>query len=213
MPAFDITSGDVVRHVTYCTAGGQVSTNSRDYQLVQVTGGTVISSGDFLITRDGLFSAAYSAALSSEADYYGSQLYKRTPVGPAPRPDQINVNPAPGTFGAGLLPTQTCGLISLYTAIMGKTGQGRFYMPFPSTVANTAPGGLSGGYLTALNDFIPLLTDNITITSAGATGLFRPCLYVPGGAPPKFIYSGTPRTAWATQRKRGAFGKTNSLPF
>jgi len=213
MPQFDIISGDVVRHVTYCTAGGQVSTNARDYQLVQITGGVTISSSDFLTTRDPLFAAGYSSCLSLEASYYGSQLYKRTPVGPAPRPDQINVNPAVGTFGAGLLPTQTCGLISLYTATLGKTGQGRFYMPFPSPEAMTVPGGVSNPYYTVLNDFIDLLTLNVTITTGGATGLFRPCLYVPGGPPPKMIYKGVPRLGWATQRKRGAFGKTNNLPF
>jgi len=213
MPQFDIISGDVVRAVSYCTAGGQVSTNSRDWQLVQVTGGTVISSSDFLTTYDNLTAVDFKSALSSDADYYGAQLYKRTPVGPAPRPDHINVSGGPGTYAAGLLPTQTCGLISLYTALLGRSGQGRMYVPFPSSTAVTATGGVAAGYLTVLNTMAGFYMNNLTILSAGATGLFRPCLYTPGGPAPRFIYSAIERTGWATQRKRGAYGKLNNLPF
>src|SRR5215211_320458 len=97
VPSFDIISGDVVRAVSYCTVPGQVAVNSRDWQLVQVTGGTTISSGDFLIEYEATTATDYKAILSEEAQFYGTQLYKRTPVGPAPRPDGINVNGGPGT--------------------------------------------------------------------------------------------------------------------
>jgi hypothetical protein len=49
--------------------------------------------------------------------------------------------------------------------------------------------------------------------AAGVDYTITPVFYKPGAAQPYTITSFISRTEFATQRKRGAFGSLNSLPF
>lgn len=210
---FNVVSGGVVRHVMYCTIPGQVSSTKRDWQCTNITGGTSIGSSDILVDLDLMAATLFTDAISNEATYYGSLLYYQTPVGTPPRPESTTGNSGIGINVSPLLPTQTCGLVSLYSNDLGKTGQGRIYVPFPYIAAIDVDGSPDAGYIAGLNNFVTAFTTPRNIVSGGATGTFAPCLYTPGGPPPKFLTSGIVRDAWATQRRRGDFGRLNANPF
>jgi hypothetical protein len=210
--AFSVVIGGVVKVVAYCKVPGQVSATAREWQLTNITGGTSISSTDIAPYFDDFFLSNLVPMLGDGADYYGCQVYYLTPTPPLPRPEPI-VDTVPGTGGVGILPTQTSGLISLYSNDLGRSGQGRVYVPFPAPGDANDDGTPTAGYMTKLNALKNALTTNQTVPSGGAVGTFSPVLYVPGGPPPKLITYGIARDAWATQRRRGAYGRVNANPF
>lgn len=212
--SFNVVSGGVVRHISYCTLLGQTAVVKRDWQCTLITGGSNIDSGSILADFALAMSGFLKDLMTEDALYYGAQLYYQTPVGPKPRPESSIAHQGPGNEAAHALPTQDCLLLSLYTDILGKTGQGRTYTPFPSTNflgidAHPDP-VVVVPRLDNLGDF--LLAPRI-VTNGGISATFRCSLYVPGGAPPKPFTSYISRTAWATQRKRGDYGRLNKAPF
>lgn len=211
--AFNVVVGGVVRHVAYCTIPGQTSACKRDWQCVSITGASAIGSDDVLATLDGNVASHFKDCMSFRATYYGSQLYYQTPVGPRPRPSSTTVNQGIGSDAGDLLPTQSCGLIALYTDTLGKTGQGRVYTPFPAQDSIDSTGTPDALFLVDLDAFGIVLTSAFNVVVGAVTASFVPVLYVPGGPPPKPIIRYQVRDAFATQRRRGAFGRLNANPF
>jgi len=213
MPNFTMPIGSVVAAVTVCQVAGQISTNTRKWQLTQLTGASTFQSADFLNQYDLDMSLLMIPPLSNSATYYGTMLYLKNPLTTAPRPDTISINTGPGTGGVGLMPTQACGIISFYTNLLGKQGQGRMYVPFPSPDSLSVDGSPTIGYQNDLDTLGNFLRTDIILTPPGLSARFAPVMYQGGVAPSLFITSMKSHNAFATQRRRGAFGKTNSLPF
>ena len=213
MPSFQVVIGDVLRSAVYCQAYNQVSVNTRDWQVTQIVGTSTLWSTDITIGLDQSFASLMKPMLSAFSTYYGVQLYKRTPVGAAPRPDGTHANAGPGTASGNNLPTQTCGLISLYSMVLGPSGQGRFYMPFPAVSHSETNATPTASYLNLLAALGYFLSTPETYVNAGVSITLTPCLYQPGGAPPREIEEYIARDAWATQRRRGSYGKGNKVPF
>lgn len=213
MPVFSFPIGSVLRVVTICTVPGQISANTRKWQLTELTGGASFTSTDFLADHEAGMAAAMIPLLSSSAAYYGSQVYLENPIGAPPRPDSDATLAGAGTAGAGLAPTQVAGLLSLYTATLGKTGQGRFYIPFPWIDDVSTDGTPTVGYQTNTETLGSFLTTDRVMVVGAVTGRFAPVMYPGGAAPIKFITGYKTHNAWATQRRRGSFGRTNVTPF
>lgn len=213
MPAFSFPVGTVLKAETVCTVPGQISVMVHKFQMTSLTGSTTFNSTDFLNQYDLDMFTNLGPLISNEATYYGTQVRVMNPIGPPPRPDNTVANTAPGTGGAGLMPTQASGLISWYTDLLGKQGQGRTYIPFPSPTQNATDGTPIAGYISMLGNLASYLRNNIVITVGGIAGTFEKVLYQGGIATPLFVDNATLRDAWATQRRRGAYGKANKNPW
>jgi len=211
--AYSIPIGGIVRHTVYTTIPGQAATNTRKWQLFNLSTGTDFLSTPVLNFLDTSWSTFLTPNMSSDALYYGSMMYLMNPIGPPPRPETTVVNQMAGSAGAGLLPGQTSGLISLYTSTLGKIGQGRVYVPFPCPDDNAADGTPTAGYVTRLADLSVFLSEDFTLTVGAQTATFKPCLYRGGTDAPRFIINATNNDAWATQRRRGSYGRLNKAPF
>jgi len=211
--SFNVLIGGVVRHITYCTYPSQVATNKRDWQCVSLTGGSSVGSAATITELDTLFAGLVKPCMTADADYYGSQLYYQTPVGAPPRPESFIGNAGPGSDAGEALPLQTSGLISLYSDTLGKTGQGRIYVPFPSIDSQGTDSTPDALYNVDLSNLATSLITPRTVTDGAVTAIFNPVLYKPGGAPPLQLTRAVPRDAWATQRRRGNFGRVNNRPF
>jgi len=211
--AFNIVSGGVIRHVMYSTVPGQVSVTKRDYQCVSISGGSAINSDTVLAHLETTFANLMKDCMSNQATYYGSQLYYQTPVGARPRPSSSTLEQGVGSDAGDLLPTQTTGLISLYSDTLGKAGQGRVYVPFPAQDSIDSLGSPDALYLVDLTNLGTQLVSPQAVIAGGITATFVPVLYIPGGTPPKPIIKFIVRDAFATQRRRGAFGRLNAAPF
>lgn len=213
MPAFPIPIGGIVKALTYCTIPGQTSVNTHKWQLTSLTSGSSFSSAGFTADYDTAMAALYAVLLATQATYYGTQVYLMNPIGLPPRPDSTSANVTSGTGGAGLLPTQTSGLISLRSSTLGKIGAGRSYIPFPYIDAAQTDGTPTTAYTDKLVDLGTFLRSNLLVIQGGVTGTFRPCLYRGGADTPRFIEEELSADAWATQRKRGSYGRSNKTPF
>lgn len=213
MPDYAIPIGGVVRCPTYCTVPGQVGTNSHKWQLTSLSSGSTFSAQSFVGAYDTSMQALYLPLLSIDATYYGTQAYLMNPIGLPPRPAEFNGNMAVGTGGAGLLPKQSSGIISLRSSTLGKIGSGRTYIPFPPIDANDSDGTPTALYIAALDDLGNFLKVPQLVIAGGITATFRLCLYQGGTDTPRFIESAVSRNAWATQRRRSDFGRLNANPF
>jgi hypothetical protein len=126
-----------------------------------------------------------------------------------------------GTAGAVHLPKQTCGLISYVDGLSGRAHRGRMYVPFPSSADNVADGVPTVGYVVNLGALLTALLVPIIVVGAGGNTTIQPGLYhrAKVGPPPVpqsiTILSGppTPSTLWATQRRRGDYGRPNRAPL
>lgn len=213
MPTFSFPIGSVLRTVTWCTAPGQVATNTHKWQMTSLTGASVFNTLDFTSTYDTQLAALYFPLLSNDANYYGTQVYLANPIGAAPRPDTSNANFAAGTGGAGLMPTQVSPIIAFYTNLLGKQGQGRTYLPFPPPASLQTNGTPAPAYTLLLGALSNFLTTPLVIAAGGGvTATFTPVLYQGGPAAALPILSAAVRDAFATQRRRGAFGRANPSP-
>lgn len=213
MPDYAIPIGGVVRCPTYCQIPGQVGTNTHKLQLVSLSSGTSFSAQSFIGAYDSFMVGFYVPLISSGASYYGSQAYLMNPIGLPPRPADFNGNAGPGGGGAGFLPSQTAGIISLKSTTLGKIGAGRTYIPFPSPTVNDADGTPTAAYIADLDNLANFLKSPVVVIAGGVTATFKVCLYRGGTDTPRFIESAISKNAWATQRRRGAFGRLNSTPF
>jgi hypothetical protein len=118
-----------------------------------------------------------------------------------------------GTAGASALPKQTCGLARYVSATLGKHGEGRTYLPFPAAADNASGGVPTAGYeataLTYANDMaVPQV-----VPGTGGNATLNPVLWDRVANVSYDITGVLIAPAWATQRRRGDYGRLNKGPF
>lgn len=201
-----------VRAVTYDT--DQLGLNTMHY-VVNATGSVVNTDQDFANNIDGLLAPLYIQVLNNIATYRGVSVQIRR-AGMLFAAAFSNGNEGPGTAGAVALPRQCCGLVGYTTALAGVRFRGRMYIPFPATASDNGDGLPSGGYTADIFNISQLFFGyNGPITPTGPTWL-PAIIHAPGisAVPlPTPITGSFSVGKWATQRRRGSFGKQNPLPF
>lgn len=132
-----------------------------------------------------------------------------------------------GTGTAVLCPTQVSGLVGFKTAFAGRHFRGRVYPGFVDDAFKAADGSLTAPGLVVLNNlafgFLTLwnATDIVAPFGTGVLGTTVRARIedLPPATPPTFtitynrVLSAIGRSRFATQRRRGQFGKTNVVPF
>ena len=214
----EFVDGDIAElKVFVMTTTGQLGVNILHFQIGTPTGG--FNQAHMAAWGSTQFGPGYKLIIPSVATFWGCSC-KNVSQSPIPTASTDNSTKGPGTDGAILLPTQTSGLISLRTPYAGRKYRGRMYIPFPSMTDNTAPDVPSASYVSAIQALGNVLAAPITITgvpyqATAKCGIFhRP----PKGQPvtPSSITVITKAIAasiWATQRRRGEFGRKNVAPF
>lgn len=213
----NIAVGNFYKHRTYCYAGDQVSINTRYFTIVLITG-SVVTEQSLTNALDTVLAALYKPALFNSASYIGSDIQNITGAKPYPIQTFTNSNQGAGTGGASTQGSQVSGLITLRTAYTGKGYRGRAYIPFPSAVFSTtsSPPTMTSAYATLL-DAIANQTTGGTVVTAGGTNVGLGWL-IAHSQPPAVrgtytaVLSGSCGVAWATQKRRGDYGRTNPVP-
>lgn len=202
--------GDILESRFVCVAGVQVGINVRHWERTQATGGDVSNSsvGIALLNR---LMPLYQAVISSVSAVSGIGITK---IHPLPRGME-----SVSTFGANMgqvagdiLPLQVSGLITVRSALAGPGGRGRIYIPFPGETDNDGNGhpvithtdrmsSLAAGYFTSL-----------LVTEGPITNTFNARIWKRMARVAVPVTSMTARPNWATQRRRGEFGRPNNLP-
>lgn len=209
MPNLTMSSIIVTRFICQDPDQEQVSDQKRNWIVTALTGSVTWAAAVGAI--DAAVGPFLGPCLNDHALYLGTLLRQQSPTvtdGWA----IANASPVTGTGGANRMPGQVCGLIRLKTGGYGRRYEGRFYVPFPATDANVN-GEVSAGYSSDMGDLGAWLTAPITITSGGSATL-TPVLVPSSGA-----IASLPWTTYvvpgvfATQRRRGAYGRFNLAPI
>lgn len=158
------------------------------------------------------FSAFYKPCLAPACRYYGAMLNRVSPGATTSTVFSGNGRGV-GTATGDNLPRQTSGIITLKTAFAGRRYRGRVYIPFPAEADNDAVGNPTAGYVTRLGLLAAQYAGPLVHSIGGGTvvtsllvrsrkfGLWTP------------VIATIARVVWATQRRRGSYGRTNQLPF
>lgn len=203
---------DWLRLTIYCQEGDQVANNVFYFQLIGITGG-----GLDLKTISSLFGGrvkgAYAALMNNEARYYGCKAEVPFKV-PVPQ-WQTTSAPQNGTAGETPLPRQTAGIITWYTEVIGKSKRGRTYIPFPAAEDQDTPNDRpTPGYVANLNGLADLLTIDVELNDgAGNSAVLALGIRSQLLGTFEDVESYVSRYKWATQRRRGDYGQSNSTPF
>ncbi len=210
---------DVVRVRFWCKADDQAAVNTIYYICTGPATGAVTDQD----AADGLevtYNPLYKALLANTAEWRGVQV--QVLKTPTLIPAFNNANPLIGTAGAIGMPRQTSSLVQFQSQFAGRAYRGRIYVPFPSTSDCTLDGAPSAGYLTRLIALRDAFANTFYLTDVGGTK-FIPVQQVlvhflkKGQVGPPLpdtpIVSWTISSRWATQRKRGSFGRQNLSPI
>lgn len=162
----------------------------------------------------GLIGPSITPVMTAAASYRGTGVQKIAPL-PAGSEAISIVGQAPGDEAGDPLPAQCTYLISFKAALSGRRFNARSYIPFPPetfcdiTSRVTAPG------LAALQNTALALTNVTTVLSVppGGNIILVPCIFHRDTLTSDDITIFAVRAFFATQRRRGDFGKINPLPF
>lgn len=197
-------------------SGGQTAVLRRYYRCILLTGPDAMTEQDLASAAADLYAPLYAPLMWNSAEYRGVLVTRASGALPMTIPTVGTPTAVTnGTAGTTALPKQTAGLISLRTANQGKKNRGRQYVPFPATASDTGAGVPTLLYLT---DLVALGVELRTTRVYGNVGLtatatMAPVIWKKGAVPFSVIDSMVARRAWATQRKRGDYGRLNSSPI
>lgn len=207
MASYKPAVGEVIRCSVYATAANQIGINSIHYRVSSVTtgGATLDAIADDFNTQ---MKTIWRAIMSSSALYLGVKVATIGVAGP-PIP-AIWSDEGFGTDGATLLPTQSSGILSLYTEVGGPAGRGRLYLPFPSTAALENDDTPTALYRSNMNDIGDAILLGFTGSGGGGSCVLQPVIYHRATNTATLITGYFSNDRFGTMRKRGQYGKTNA---
>jgi hypothetical protein len=190
---------------------GQVGYNELHAQ-VTANVGTGATDAQIAAVASAAWAAIYVPWLYSTFSYRGTVVQQISPA----RMNAVTsiAGQAAGTGTGGALPTQLAGLVSMTSTIPGRKGHGRMYVSFPAdNMMVVLTGVLSAAGQTLLTNAQSVLNTPWTAGGGGNTTTLSYGVYskkLPGFGT---LLSTVNSTVFATQRRRGAFGKVNNEPF
>jgi len=205
--------GDVYKARFCCYTPSQIGLNVTHWVVTAETG-VGASHAEIADKFNTEFAADYKAVISSNASYRGVGITKVLPLPVSAETANVTAD----GFGAGglnLAPTQSSGIITIKDGLAGRAHRGRIYIPFPSADSVDPAGAPTIVYranmLTLMGEFA-----NVQVCGVGAnTTTLVLGLYHRLPAPPTatIIAQLSVPAKFATQRRRGQYGKTNVVPF
>jgi len=204
--------GDHCRLVLWSQQTDQAGLMVHHYRC-SASGGAGVTDQNAVDALSTIFAPLVKAMLSINAAYAGATLQI---IRPNLRPTVYSTNSnGIGMVAGDPLPRQAAGLITLRTNEAGRKGRGRKYVPFPSEGDNANGVGPAPAYMAnAATLGAAFVAQRVITAMVGDTATLVPVIYHranPIGSPDVSSYF--VRAKWATQRRRGSFGKPNQSPF
>lgn len=205
-----VTAGQMIELVAVCQKADQLAYNVMHFRVVSIVTPPALE-GEIADKFAGSVQGALAPLLADGAAFRGIMV--RLWDGPNVGAFYYAKRNVAGTGGANAMPRQTSGLISLRTALSGRRNRGRIYIPFPSEELNSDQGHPNTTYMTTLAAYGALFLPTITLNTATSGNVIlqnRVGHPIPktGTDTDHYIYP----TKWATQRRRGDYGRPNVLP-
>jgi len=211
MPGTIPTVGDFIQVRANCRAASQLSQNVLHYRVTLVVAGGLSCqqlADRIFSTWDGV----YRPWMPITAQWNSVSVQNITP----PKTNTFNSTAAAlaGTAIGDLVPRQASGLIGTRTELGGRANHGRVYVGFITSSHINADGELTGVGTAALQNIADQLGPTPTFTVGGVSTSLRLVVRHPDAGAP-LTPQGTDviglgaRSAVATQRRRGDFGRPN----
>lgn len=188
----------------------QVALHVLAYRVVSLTGAGV-TANEVAAAGDTKFSAAITALCSSEANYVGTLAQHIWPA-PTGLLGKGVANAGVGGGGTPCCPRQVAGLISKNSNTPGRSGRGHTYVGFVPVEAVQGMGAPTGAYLALLSTLATAMMEDMAVTGGTGTALLRPGIYSRKSHTIADYTLVGRETQFATQRRRGAYGRTNPNP-
>jgi hypothetical protein len=207
-----LTLNCVVKAQLWTVDVEQASVNTWHYQIVDLTGTPVLLE-EFATKFLGVIIPLYAPMISANADIVGGVFQVVQPL-----PLRVAVKSISGaqsgTAEMPAMPRQTAGLISWKTTLAGPGGRGRTYIPFPGVAATEGLGVPTDAYVTSMTDLATALFSLPVITGA-AGGTATAKIGLKRQTPAEFVQftAAVPNKKWATQKRRGSYGRPNFSPL
>jgi len=219
MPGIRPTPGDILEVRTVCTNADQLSLNVFHYRVTFTTGpapGVTIS--EMAAALSNIFSPGYQSIMPASAAYRGTGVKN---LMPPPTQEATSTSGAgPGVASGFEIPQQVSYLVNFKTESSGRGFRGRVYPGFVANSFVNASGNMNAAGFTAIQLMAATIVGNFTVTSgANQTTiqliiLRRQANKLPLPFPTYAdVITITARNAFATQRRRGDFGRTNTTPL
>jgi len=209
--AATLITGHIWQVKAYARSTDQLAINVYHYQVTEQTGTEKLDS-DLAARMDAILGPLYVDLMSVESEYRGIGVQRINPIPPTVEVF-ANIQADTGAVAGDLLPRQTCGLISKKTNLAGRKYRGRAYIPFPSEVDNAADGTPTGGYLVNLLALADALEVPVVVGTAPNETTLTPILWHRLTSTFDVITLTATNDKWATQRRRGSYGRVNTSPI
>jgi uncharacterized membrane protein len=207
----DVNLNDVVEVRSFISNAEQVAENV--WHVACIAAGTPpLIDLDVGVEFGTLLALAYKSIITSNSNYLGTitRVLNRVPTAAAVKDQTLH---GVGTVTPPDAPRQSSGIISWFTAFAGRKYRGRQYIPFPPTSVVQGDGTPGSGYVTVLTNIATALTGPINISVGARTGTIQLCVYHRSTKTYTLILGGVGVTKFATQRRRGSYGRPNISPF
>jgi hypothetical protein len=210
-----LTLDSVYRMTIYTFLENQMAMTSVNFLYATLTGA---GGGNIGTVFQGIYTvmnSSWKAAIATAATLVGCKI-SAPYTKPQPLPAIITEG-AVGSGGVSPLPTQVSGLGKFQTNMTGRAYRGRIYMPFPWAAAIDTDYTPTVAYQTLVGNVLSAWVTLQSITTGGSTYQFVPVIFhrkagksgVPVAGTWNQIINNLVPKEWATQRKRGNFGKVN----
>lgn len=203
--------GEIFELKVFCRLSTQLSVNVLHYR-VDTNVGLGATDPEIAAQFATLVPALWKNVMVNVAEYYGLSVQKILPA-----PPRIAATSRVGTgFGAvagDALPKQTAGLIKKGTVFAGRSKRGRCYLPFPCETDSGVTGEPAAAYTGAAGTIATFIRGLIVATGAGGSNDLQPILLHRATGSHDLVTTAEVRGFWATQRRRGSFGRPNDVPF
>lgn len=205
--------GDIFEFRLFTSFNEQIAINVLHYKEQTPTNPFALDHNSVLAAIATAIEPVFIDCVTADATYEGCTLQR---IFPTVAPVVTNVlGSAAGDGGATPTGRQLSGIITKRTVIAGRRGRGRIYVPFPAADTVTDDTGMpTAAYVALLQELADEMEDEQTVSVGADTLGFKPCVYNrddPAASP--LITTCLARSKFATQRRRGDYGRANSLPF
>jgi len=189
----------------------QLSVLRRYYRVTTLLGGP-ITFLNVATAYSNLVEASYKDLIYNGATFRGVRVRRVAPA----NDDNWAIftgDAGVGISGPNALPLQTSGLITFGGPTMGARGLGRQYIPFPAVLDNTAAGEPTVGYKNRVAVLGGLIVADLSVASGGSSVVLSHVNWRSGSLAFQYLDIVQRVGNWATQRKRGSYGKANQPAF
>jgi hypothetical protein len=199
-----------VKH--FCVAGDQIGINVRHWETIaESLGGAMLQ--EIADQFSAVVANFYKAWMPPAARYVGTTVQGINTVPPILAPTASTSGQGDGFASGELLPRQVAGLVHIRSRILGRHGRGRMYIPFGTEDWNSIGGKVEAGGLAILASFAAFNSNSFLVSGGTGSTRVSPRIRNRLTNDLTIVDEAIGDDRWATQRRRGEFGRTNSIPF